>query len=141
MRQYLIEIKYTMKKLVFLLFLAALNTSLFAQTKSYEEQKREQIKFDQNITTLYIELIGDTQFESGGVKFRLVVGNNKQFMVKDKRDFDTLDEISADIEAYSTIPDALDYLDQRGFNVEQFSTIVVNEFIRHTIILSKVSMY
>ena len=130
-----------MKKLVFLLFLGALSTSVFAQTKSYEQQKREQIKFDQDITTLYIQLIGDTQFDSGAVKFRLVVGNNKQFMVKDKRDFDILDEISADIEAYSTIPDALDYLDQRGFEVEKFSTVVVNEFIRHNIILSKISMY
>lgn len=129
-----------MKKIVFLLFLSILAAESFAQTKSIEELKRDEIRFNESITVLHIQLIGDESFDASGVKFRLVIGENKKFYIKDKNDFDILDGMKRDVFSISSIPDALDYLRDIGYEVELYSSVILNGVIRHNFILSKVSM-
>ena len=129
-----------MKKIVFLLFLSVLATESFGQTKSIEELKREEIRFNQSITILHVQLVGNENFDSGEVQFRLVTGQNKQFHIKDKADFDIIESMKGDVFSFNNIPDALDYLSERGFKVEYYDSVILNDVIRHNFVLAKISM-
>jgi hypothetical protein len=128
-----------MKKAIILLFVTVISLGAFAQTRTYEELKKENERYLENTTTLYIQIVGDEQINASDVKLRLVVGSNKQFFVKNKGDFDAMDQVADEIRSLSTIPDALDLLTQRGFIIEDYSTLIFNDMIRHNIILSKTS--
>jgi hypothetical protein len=121
------------------MFIAFLALNTFAQTKSYEEMKRDQMRFKDNTSTLYIQLIGDQAFEDAVVKLRVVSGENKQFYVKDKNDYEILDQISGDVRSFSSIPDALDFLADKGFTVVSYTTVMFQDVMRHNIILVKTS--
>lgn len=129
-----------MKKIVFLLFLSVLAVESYGQTKSIEEIKREEMRFEQSTTKLTVQLMGDEGFDSGSVQFRIVTGDNKQFHIKDKSDFDVIESMKGDVHSFNTIPDALDYLSDRGYNVEFYSSVILNDVIRHNFILSKISL-
>lgn len=128
-----------MKKIVFLVFISVLSINAFAQSKSYEELRKENERYQDNTSTLYVQIVGDEQINGGAVKLRLIVGVNKQFFVKNKGDFDALEQLEGEIQALSTIPDALDFLNERGFEIKDYSTVIFQDMIRHNIILSKVS--
>lgn len=128
-----------MKKIVFLVFISVLSINAFAQSKSYEELRKESERYQENTSTLYVQIVGDEQINGAAVKLRLVVGVNKQFFVKNKNDFDALEQLEGEIQALSTIPDALDFLNERGFEIKEYSTVLFQDMIRHNIILSKVS--
>lgn len=128
-----------MKKIVFLLFLSVLAVDSFAQTKSIEEIKREEARFNESTSKLHVLLMGDEGFESGAVQFRLVIGENKQFHVRDKSDYDILESMKGDVYSFKTIPDALDYLKDRGYSLDSYSAVILNDVIRHNFILSKIS--
>jgi hypothetical protein len=128
-----------MKKIVFLVFISVLSINAFAQSKSYEELRKESERYQENTSTLYVQIVGDEQINGAAVKLRLVVGVNKQFFVKNKNDFDAFEQLEGEIQALSTIPDALDFLNERGFELKEYSTVLFQDMIRHNIILSKVS--
>jgi len=128
-----------MKKILSLLFLSVVSLSAFAQTKTYEEMKKENERYQENTSTLYVQIVGDEQINGGTVKLRLVIGSSKQFYVKNKRDFDTTEQLESDISGLYSIPDALDLLSEKGFKIEDYSTVIFNDMIRHNIILSMTS--
>ena len=129
-----------MKKIVFLLFLVIASANVYAQTKSYQQQSIEQMKFNESLTTLYIHLVGEEPIDGGRVQMRAMIGENKQFYIHDKSEYEILDEVRNNIPGYPTITDALDFLSERGYKVEKFSTVVINDIIRYDIILSKITM-
>jgi hypothetical protein len=129
-----------MKKIVFLLCLVIVGVSVNAQTKSYQQQSIEQMKFNESLTTLYVHVVGLEPIDGGQVQLRALIGENKQFFIHDKSEYEILSDISSDISIYPTLADAFDFLSDRGYKIEQFSTVVVNDLIRYDIILSKTTM-
>lgn len=129
-----------MKKAVFFILLAMLTVDTFAQNTSYEQLKREEMKYNENTSHLNIELIGQEAFNGGDVQFRVVIGDDKQFYIKDKSDGDLMEQLREGVRSFNSIPDALDYLNDKGFKLDFYSTVIFQENIRHYFLLSKTTM-
>ncbi len=126
-----------MKRIFILLVLTSLTFSGFSQTKS----KATGISVNKNqtnkTTTIFIQLVGDESINTPDVKFKLYIGADNKFYIQDKNDFELFDMIASDIVSFHNFPDALNYLSDKGFVIDNFSSVMFHDNIRHTLILSR----
>ena len=122
-----------------LLLLAGFTISGYSQSSSREIDSREQTKQEENSRRVYIQLVGDEATSSNGVKLNVIIGADNKFYLQGKEDAQIFDQITADIPTFSLLPDALNYLSDKGFVIETYSTTYFGDIIKHSMILSRVS--
>lgn len=127
-----------MKKIGLLMLLVALGftTAINAQSKQ-GISKQEGIRKSEATTTVFIQINASESLDSPEAKIQAVLGRDNQFYVKDKRDFEIYDVLVGEVAKFGLIPDALNYLAEKGFVIEMASSNTVGDRIRHTIILSR----
>jgi hypothetical protein len=126
-----------MKKIIILLILATVSFSAFSQTMNSEEQLRAEMRFQENVSTVFIQLVADESVQTDFVKIRLVLGNDNVFYQKNKGDFEVYVQINAEVPSFNNLPDALNYLRDKGFKIESYSTTYFQENVRHNLLLSR----
>ena len=128
-----------MKRIFILLVFTSFTLGGFSQTKSKSEVVYANRDQASNTTTIYMQLIGDESINSLEVKLKLILGEDNKFYIKDKYEIEIYDQISSDIGSFRNFPDALNYLSDKGFVIENYSGVIFHENIRHTFILSRTS--
>lgn len=127
-----------MKKigLLIMLFAIGLSSTMFAQTRQ-GSSKQDGIRKTETTTTVFVQINASESLDSPEAKIQAVLGRDNQFYVKDKRDFEIYDVLVGEVGKFSLLPDALNYLAERGFVIETFSSNTVGDRVRHTVILSR----
>lgn len=129
-----------MKRSIILLVFACFALSGYSQTKSKANEVRVDTKRSEEVYTIYIQLVGDESLNSPDMKLRLLIGQDNKFYVKDKRDMELYDQITADILSFNALPDALNYLGEKGFKIESYTNFLYGDMIRHNMILSRTAI-
>jgi len=131
-----------MKKLALILLILTISYSSSVQAQNRQSIDAEKAaKYAENSTTVFIQIIAEEEFNSPEVKMRAILGKDNQFYIKDKRDFEIYDVIQGEISKLSLIPDALNYLGEKGFVIEMYSSNTIGDRLRHTILLSRTTVY
>lgn len=128
-----------MKKLGFLLMVMALVNANVAHSQN---QKSEQYRLAETnqvegVSKVYIQLIVEDDLNTSDIKIHAILGKDNQFYIKDKRDFEIYDALQGEIKEFTMLPDALNYLGEKGFEIESFTSVFANGRIRHNVILSR----
>jgi len=126
-----------MKKTFIFLLLTALTISGYSQSKTKELSYNKEGKSIENASTIYIQVIAEVEVEKDHNKIRVVLGDDNKFYIKNKHDFDIFEQIRGEVAALGTVPDVLNYLADKGFDLDSHNTIVYGTIIRHDIVLSR----
>jgi hypothetical protein len=126
-----------MKRIFILLVLASFTISGFSQTKSKSAGISASKTQNNKTSTVFVQLVGDESINTLQVKFKLFVGVDNKFYIQDKNDIELYDMVASDIVSFQNFPDALNYLSDKGFVIENFSSVMFHDNIRHTLILSR----
>jgi hypothetical protein len=129
-----------MKKTFLFLLLSTLSVAVFSQSKSKGISMEEEVRNTDKYSVIYIQLISEEDVAGKEVKFRLELGHDNRFYIKNKIDFEVFDQIQGGIAEAKTIPDALNYLREKGFRLESGNSVIYGSIIRHDYILSRTTM-
>ncbi len=125
-----------MKKTVIFLLLTVLSFSAYSQTKNksvaYPPNTSKNIKG----SSLFIQIIGLEQIDGNSIKFIVKIGDENKFYIQNDREFEVFDQIQSEVSSYQTLPDVLNYLKSKGFELEYYTSIALDGMLRHDMIFS-----
>lgn len=90
-----------------------------------------------NSTKVFIEIVIEEYYNGNGMRVNLNLGENYKSSVTTKEDLRLLENLFNEVTTMNNIPDLLGYLSEMGFKIENYSTLSLDDYIRHQVILSQ----
>ena len=104
-----------MKRVLILLSIIAAFASTTQAQNSISRSK--EVK-EQRTVTLYIQLNAIQNPNNNKSKFQVEIGQDFQFYLQDKKMFQVLEDVKNQINTFTTLPDAMNFLSDNGFEMK-----------------------
>ena len=90
-----------------------------------------------NSTEIFIEILIEEYYNGNGMRVNLNLGDNYKSSLITKEDLKLFENLFNEVTTMNNIPDLLGYLSESGFKIVNYSTISLDDYMRHQIILSQ----
>lgn len=90
-----------------------------------------------NSVEIYIEVVVEEYYNGNGLRVSLNLGDNYSSSLSTKEDIKLFENLFSEVSTMNNVPDLLGYLSEEGFKIVNYSTLALDDHIRHQIILSQ----
>jgi len=141
--------KYIMKKLILVLLLFSVPLVYVAQSftkdgKTYSQSSsaksdiaQKNAYWEANSNEIFIEVLIEEYYDGNGIRVSLNLGDHYNSLLSSQKDKKLFEDLFNEVSTMNNIPDLLGYLTNEGFEIINYSTLSLDDYIRHQIILSQ----
>ena len=138
-----------MKKLTLVLLLFSIPFIYAAQSftkdgKTYSQSAssdsdiaKKNAYLEENSNEIFIEVLIEEYYSGNGIRVNLNLGDNFNSSISTQEDKKLFENLFNEVSTMNNIPDLLGYLSKEGFKIINYSTLSLDDYIRHQIILSQ----